>query len=108
MLGKKQSGQAAETPFPRDGGPAAFSAPSTSMLVRAELGGHLDPESRAGDQLAGQARVKGGRLRVGRERRRRRPGLGSERGRTSFVSLWDCEQDGRPARVGGCSCREGC
>ena len=106
MLGKKQSGQAAETPFPRDGGPAACSAPSASMLVRAELGGHLDPESRAGDQLAGQAGVKGGRLRVGRERRR--TGLGSERGRTSFMSLWDCEQDGRPARVGGCRCREGC
>lgn len=104
MLGKKQSGQAAETPFPRGGDPATCSAPSASVSVRAGLGGCLDPESHTGDQLAGGARVKGGRLRAGRERRR--PGPGSEKGRTSFVR--DREQDERPARAGGCSCREGC
>ena len=89
--------------LPRGRGSAART-PSAFTSVRAGLGGRPDPESRAGGRLAGGAGVKGGRLRAGGERRR--PGPGSERGRTPFVR--DREQDGRPARAGGCSRREGC
>lgn len=58
--------QAAETPFPREGGPAARGAPSAATSVRGGLGGRLDPETRAGGQKGTGSEVEGCGL-AGRE-----------------------------------------
>ena len=89
--------QAAETPFPGGGGPAARSAPSASKSVRAGLGGRLDPESRAGGRLAGGAWVKGGRLRAGGERRGGLDRVRREEGHHSCGTV--SRMDARPGRV---------